>query len=90
MNHKENVYYWMDPQESLKELPANLKTSLLLYSYYGMIKNIRLLQLDANFTASILTHLKLLKLKKGETLYRQDDPSEEGNWEKMCYMSKRE
>jgi len=77
LNHKENVYYWMDPQESLKELPANLKTSLLLYSYYGMIKNIRLLQLDANFTASILTHLKLLKLKKGETLYRQDDPSEE-------------
>jgi len=67
----------MDPQESLKELPANLKTSLLLYSYYGMIKNIRLLQLDANFTASILTHLKLLKLKKGETLYRQDDPAEE-------------
>ena len=72
------MYHWMDPQETLNELPANLKTSLLLYSYYGMIKNIKLLQTDANFTASLIPHLKLLKIKKGETLYRKEDPAEEG------------
>ena len=42
-----------------------------------MIKNIGLLQIDANFTAKILTHLKLLKLKQREILYRQDDPAME-------------
>jgi len=68
----------MDPHENLNELPSNLKTSLLLYSYYGMIKNIKLLQMDANFTASLLTRLKLMKIKKGETLYREGDPAEEG------------
>ncbi len=77
LNHKENVYYWMDPTEMLKELPANLRTSLLLYSYYAMIKNIRLLQIDANFTAALVTQLKVLKLKEKEILYREEDPSEE-------------
>ncbi len=61
----------------LTELPSNLRTGLLLYSYYNMIKNISLLQIDANFTAKILTHLKLLKLKQREILYREDDPSME-------------
>lgn len=63
----------------LKELPANLRTSLLLYSYYAMIKNIRLLQIDANFTAALVTHIKVLKLKEKEILYREDDPAEESN-----------
>ncbi len=61
----------------LKQLPANIRTSLLLFSYYPMIRNIKRLQLDANFTAALLFHLKLVKLKNKEILYREDDPSEE-------------
>jgi CRP-like cAMP-binding protein len=61
----------------LKQLPANIRTSLLLFSYYPMIKNIKILQLDANFTAALLSHLKLVRLKNKEILYRQEDPSEE-------------
>ena len=61
----------------LKQLPANIRTSLLLFSYYPMIKNIKILQLDANFTAALLFHLKLVKLKNKEILYREEDPAEE-------------
>ena len=42
-----------------------------------MIKDIELLELNANFTAALLLHLKLLKLDKREILYREDDPSQE-------------
>lgn len=77
MNHKENVYYWIDPSDMLKHLPENLKSTLLLYSYHTMIKDIEILELNANFTAAILTHLKLLKLEKREILYREGDPTQE-------------
>lgn len=78
INHKENVCHWADPNDTMKDLPANLKTSVLLYSYYGLITNIKLLQVDANFTAALLVHLKLMKLKDEELLYREDDPPHEG------------
>jgi len=61
----------------LKHLPENLKSTLLLYSYNGMIRDIELLGMNANFTALLLTHLKLLKLEKREILYREEDPSQE-------------
>ena len=61
----------------LKHLPENLKSTLLLYSYHNMIKDIELLEVNANFTAALLLHLKLLKLDKREILYREDDPSQE-------------
>ena len=77
LNHKENVYYWIDPSDMLKHLPENLKSTLLLYSYHTMIKDIEILELNANFTAALLTHLKLLKLEKREILYREGDPTQE-------------
>lgn len=79
INHKENIYYWIDSNHLLDQLPANLRTSLLLFSYYAMIKNISILQYDANFTAAIIVHFKLIKLKKKELVYREDDPPEESN-----------
>ena len=78
LNHKEKIYHGVDPKGILSHLPINLKTSLLLFSYYGLIKNVRLLQINPNFTASLIVDFKLLRLKKGEVLYRMDDPSEEG------------
>ena len=42
-----------------------------------MIKNILILQIDATFTASLLLHGRLLKLKPNEVLYRQDDVANE-------------
>lgn len=77
LNHKENVYYFIDPQEDIMHLPYNLKKNLLLYTYYPMIQNIGLLKVDANFTVAILLDLKLIKLQKKEILYREDDPAEE-------------
>jgi len=77
LNHKENVYYWIEPSDMLKHLPENLKSTLLLYSYRNMIKDIEILEMNANFTALLLTHLKLLKLEKREILYREEDPSQE-------------
>jgi len=61
----------------LKGLPMSIRTKLLLFSYYSIIKNIKILQIDATFTASLLTHIKLLRLKKDEILYRQDDLANE-------------
>ncbi len=61
----------------LKHLPENLKSTLLLYSFNSMIRDVEILEMNANFTAILLTHLKLLKLEKREILYRQDDPSQE-------------
>jgi len=78
INHKENVCHWADPNDMLSDLPANLKTSILLYSFYGLINNIKLLQVDPNFTAALLVHLKLIKLKDEELLYREEDPPHEG------------
>ena len=49
----------------------------MLISYYPMIHNIQLLNLDVNFAVALALHLKVLKLKKREILYREDDPSEE-------------
>jgi len=77
LNHKENVYYWIDPTDMLKHLPENLKSTLLLYSFNSMIRDVEILEMNANFTAILLTHLKLLKLEKKEILYREDDPSQE-------------
>ena len=71
------MYYWIDPTDMLKHLPENLKSTLLLYSFNSMIRDIEILEMNANFTAILLTHLKLLKLEKREILYRQDDPSQE-------------
>jgi len=61
----------------LKHLPENLKSTLLLYSFNSMIRDVEILEMNANFTAILLTHLKLLKLEKKEILYREDDPSQE-------------
>jgi hypothetical protein len=77
LNHKENVYYFIDPQEDVMHLPYHLKKNLLLYTYYPMIQNIGLLKVDANFTVAILLELKLIKLQKKEILYREEDPAEE-------------
>ena len=55
----------------------NLRTKVLLFSYYEVIKNILILQIDATFTASLLLHGRLLKLKPNEVLYRQDDVANE-------------
>lgn len=71
------IYHWADPDDQLKNLPITLKNSLLLYSYYDLIKDIRVLQIDKDFTASLLLHFKLLRLNKGEILYREDDPAHE-------------
>lgn len=71
------MYYWIDPTDMLKHLPENLKSTLLLYSFNSMIRDVEILEMNANFTAILLTHLKLLKLEKREILYRQDDPSQE-------------
>jgi hypothetical protein len=77
LNHKENAYYWLEPYDILKHLPESLKGTLLLYSYHSMTKNIEILEMNANFTAAILIHLKLIKLEKREILYREGDPSQE-------------
>ena len=83
ISHKENICNWGDPHGHLRDLPANLKTSLLLYSYYGLIKNIKLLQVDPNFTASLLLNFKLCQFQEGDMIYREDDPAYEGNSLKM-------
>jgi len=44
-----------------------------------MINTIKLFKQDANFTVEIAPHLKLLKLKIFEILYREDDPSQESD-----------
>jgi len=80
LNHKENIFYWIDPHDLLQDLPQNLRQSFLLYTYYPMINTIKLFKLDANFTVEIAPHLKLLKLKIFEILYREDDPSEESQF----------
>jgi len=80
LNHKENIFYWIDPSDLLQDLPHNLRQSFLLYTYYPMVNTIKLFKMDANFTVSIVTHLKLLKLKKFEILYREDDPSQESKY----------
>lgn len=49
----------------------------MIFSYYSLINNIRLLQVDANFTAALVANFKLLRLVEGETLYREDDLSTE-------------
>ena len=77
LNHKENVYYWIDPSDLLTCLPTPLKKHLLFHSYYPMIQDVHLLKMDLNFTISILLHLKVLKLAKLEILYREDDPAAE-------------
>lgn len=77
LNHKENICHWVDPKDMLKGLPMSIRTKILLFSYYSIIKNIKILQIDATFTASLLTHIKLLRLKKDEVLYRQDDLANE-------------
>jgi len=77
ISHKENICNWGDPNGHLRGLPASLKTSLLLYSYYGLIKNIKLLQVDPNFTASLLLHFKLCQFQEGDMIYREDDPAYE-------------
>lgn len=77
----------MDPQDLIEDLPQNLRQSLLLYTYYPMIQSLKLLQLDANFTAAIVTELKLLKLIKNEILYREEDPAQEGTLKDLyCYI----
>ena len=78
-NHKENVYCWIDPSDLLTSLPTPLKKHLLFHSYYPMIQDIHLLKMDVNFTIAILLDLKVLKLAKGDILYREEDPSAEGN-----------
>lgn len=77
INHRDNVYTWLDPQELLKELPTNLRSHLILFSYAKLIRNIRLLKIDPNFTATICPYLKILTLRTDEMIYRQDDPSME-------------
>jgi len=77
LNHKENVYFWIDPFDMTRLLPSHLRKHLLLHSYYPMIQNIHFFKIDANFTVSLLLHLKVLKLQKNEILYREGDPSEE-------------
>lgn len=79
------MYYWIDPTDMLKHLPENLKSTLLLYSFNSMIRDVEILEMNANFTAILLTHLKLLKLEKREILYRQDDPSQESK--KVFHMN---
>lgn len=73
------MLHWIDPNSVVKGLPMNLRTKVLLFSYYELIKNILILQIDATFTASLLLHAKLLKLKPNEILYRQDDVANESN-----------
>lgn len=78
INDKEHAYYSMDPKCFMNNLPATLRTSVLLFSYYALIKNIRFLQTNPNLTASLIVHFKLLHLKEGEILYRENDPALEG------------
>ncbi len=49
-----------------------------------MIRNIKLLQEDGNFTSKIISDLKMLKLAKNEILYREEESSEESNF-KLTY-----
>lgn len=79
LNFKENVYYWIDPNDTWCSLPSFLKNNVLLIAYHPMIQHIKLLNIDVNFAVAIVLHLKVLKLKKREILYREDDPSEESN-----------
>jgi len=64
----------------LQGLPISLRTKLLLFSYYSIRKNIKILQIDPTFTASLLSHITLLRLKKNEVLYRQDDLAHESKF----------
>lgn len=50
---------------------------MIYFSYFNLIENITLFHKDANFTANIIPHLKLLKLNAKEILYREDDLSDE-------------
>lgn len=74
------MYNWIEPENLLEELPTNLRTQLTLFAFSKMIKDIKLLKIDANFTASIVTKCKLIKLRPKEILYREEDPSVEGKY----------
>ena len=71
------MYHWVDSKQFLKGLPIGLKTNLLLFSYYSLIKDTKILQVNANFTAALLVHLKIFQMNAHETLYREDDPANE-------------
>jgi len=77
LNHKENMVHYVDPSDHLKNLPASLRKSVLLYSYYSLIRSVSILHIDTNFTAAIIPHFKLQSLHPGEILYREDDSSSE-------------
>eukprot|EP01017_Pseudomicrothorax_dubius_P021634 TRINITY_DN2328_c0_g2_i4.p1 TRINITY_DN2328_c0_g2~~TRINITY_DN2328_c0_g2_i4.p1 ORF type:complete len:833 (+),score=237.86 TRINITY_DN2328_c0_g2_i4:185-2683(+) len=77
LNHRENIYSWIDPNNIIGELPSNLRRELLYSAFYRFIENIPLFQRDANFTALIIPHMKVLKLNTREILYREEDPAEE-------------
>lgn len=59
----------------------------MIFSYYSLINNIRLLQVDANFTAALVANFKLLRLVEGETLYREDDLSTESTLLKVTWAN---
>lgn len=78
-NHRDNVANWIEPSNLLEELPFNFRTQVVIFAFSRMIKDIKLLKIDANFTATIVTKFKILKLRPKEILYRQEDPASEGN-----------
>ena len=64
----------MDPKEMIKELPSQLRNELILICYANLKSSISILNIDENFTATIIPYLQFLEVQPGEVIYRQDDP----------------
>ena len=56
-NYLKNVYTYMDPKEMIKELPSQLRNELILICYANLKSSISILNIDENFTATIIPYL---------------------------------
>jgi hyperpolarization activated cyclic nucleotide-gated potassium channel 2 len=68
------VYSSLDPKKLIQELPSQIRNELLLICYKYVQDSISILQIDDNFTATLLPHLNFLEIQPTEIIYRQDDP----------------
>lgn len=58
-------------------MPVDLKNELIHTCYSDIVKNLKIMNYDKNFTSQLITNLYCMRLNENDILYRQNDPSEE-------------
>lgn len=59
------MYYNLDPQGLIQELPAHQDKDLTLYCFQNLRDEINILKIDDDFTAELVKHLMYLEVEKG-------------------------